>query len=314
LGDSEFARDAVGCDDRDMIVSYDPAWDDQNSSWWAKIDRAREHLESAGRLVGQFRASQPYALVPEPTGRPGRVAYRLRIARPVPVAVSTTVGDVLHNMRAALESLAFELARRSHAAALTAAQERASTFPICESPAAFDAFFRGRKASLYDDRARAAFRAVQPFINIEQAYQLGVGLERTYAEEFRWALLHRLDALWNLDKHRRLTLMAWWPDLFYWTSNGPTQRTALPGDGTIADGSILLYIEGSDEGYTSELQHEFKLVLTDDPASGHGGRPVDVLELLEQFYEHIVQLVVFPRIFTIMSAQPGSALTAASSR
>jgi hypothetical protein len=42
--------------------------------------------------------------------------------------------------------------------------------------------------------------------------------------------------------------------------------------------------------------------------------PVDVLELLEQFYEHIVQLVVFPRIFTIMSAQPGSALTAASSR
>jgi hypothetical protein len=95
--------------------------------------------------------------------------------------------------------------------------------------------------------------------------------------------------------------MAWWPDLFYWTSNGPNQRTALPGDGIIADGSILLYIEGSDEGYTPELQHEFKLVLTDDPAAGHGGRPVDVLELLEQFYEHIVQLVVFPRIFTIMS-------------
>jgi hypothetical protein len=104
--------------------------------------------------------------------------------------------------------------------------------------------------------------------------------------------------------------MACWPDLFYWTSNGPTPRAALPGDGTVADGSILLYIEGSDDGYTSELQHEFKLVLTDDPASGHGGRPVDVLELLEQFYEHIVQPIVFPRIFTIMSAQPGSALNA----
>lgn len=122
----------------------------------------------------------------EPTGKPGRVAYRLRmIVRPVPVAVSTTVRDVPHNMRAALESLAFELARRSHAAALTVAQERASTFPIRESPAAFDAFFTGRKASLYDDRARAAFRAVLPFINIEQARQLGVGLERTYPEEFR---------------------------------------------------------------------------------------------------------------------------------
>lgn len=65
-------------------------------------------------------------------------------------------------MRAALESLAFELARRSHAASLTATQEKASTF-----------------------------RAVQPFINIEQAHRRGVGLERTYPEEFRWALLHR---------------------------------------------------------------------------------------------------------------------------
>jgi hypothetical protein len=37
-------------------------------------------------------------------------------------------------------------------------------------------------------------------------------------------------------------------------------------------------------------------------------------ELLEQFYEHIVRLVVFPRIFTIMSARPGSVVTAPRSR
>lgn len=106
--------------------------------------------------------------------------------------------------------------------------------------------------------------------------------------------------------------MAWWPELFYWASNGPTRRTALPGDGTFADGSVLLYIEGSDGSHDSELQHEFKLVLTDDPAFRHGhGAITDVLDLLEQFYEHIVQLVVFPRIFTIMSAPPRAALTAA---
>ena len=213
---------------------------------------------------------------------------------------------------AALESLAFELAGRSHAARLTAAQERASTFPICQSPASFDAFFRGRRTTLYDDRARAAFRAVQPFVNLEQAHLHGVGLERSFPGEFRWSQLHRLDALWNLDKHRRLTLMAWWPDLFYWTSDGPTRRTAQPGDGTFVDGSIVLYIEGSDDSHGSELQHEFKLVLTDDPAFPQGrGVITDVLDLLEQFYEHIVQLVVFPRIFTMMSAPPGAALTAA---
>jgi hypothetical protein len=214
------------------------------------------------RLVEQFRASQPYSVLHEPTDKPGRVAYRLRITRPVPVAIGTTVGDALHNMRAALESLAFELAGRSHAARLTPAQERASTFPICQSP-----------ASLYDDRARAAFRAVQPFVNLEQAHALGIGLERSFTEEVRWDLLHRLDELWNLDKHRRLTLMAWWPELFCWTSNGPTRRTALPGEGTFADGSVLLYIEGSDDSHDSELQHEFKLVLTDDPAFRHAAVP-----------------------------------------
>jgi hypothetical protein len=121
---------------------------------------------------------------------------------------------------------------------------------------------------------------------------LGLGLERSFSEEFRWSLLHRLDPLWNLDKHRRLTLMAWWPELFYWTSNGPTRRTALPGDGTFADGSVLLYIEGSDDSHGSELQHEFKLVLTDDPAFQCGrGAMTDVPDLLEQFYEHIVQLI-----------------------
>lgn len=56
-------------------------------------------MESSRHLIDQFRASRPYTLLPEPTSTPGRVAYRLRITRPVPVAVSTTVGDVLHNMR-----------------------------------------------------------------------------------------------------------------------------------------------------------------------------------------------------------------------
>jgi hypothetical protein len=40
----------------------------------------------------------------------------------------------------------------------------------------------------------------------------------------------------------------------------------------------------------------------------------DVLEPPEQFYEHILQLVVIPSISTITCAQPRSALTAARSR
>ena len=88
----------------DGVVSYDQTWMDQDSSWWAKANRANEHIDSLRRQVDEYRASAPYSLTPEPTEKPDRLAYRLRFSKPVPVAVSTTVGDILHNLRAALES------------------------------------------------------------------------------------------------------------------------------------------------------------------------------------------------------------------
>lgn len=285
-----------------MFVTYDQAWMDQSSSWWAKASRAKEHIDSLRRLLDEFRASGPYSLTAEPTEKASRLAYRLRFSRPVPVAVSTTVGDVLHNLRGALESLAFEIARRSQGGSLTADQEIASTFPICQTPQAFDAFFKGKRELLYNSQARGAFRSVQPFVNLEAAQNLGVALDRTFEESFLWSELHRLDTLWNIDKHRRLTLMAWWPDLIHWSSNGPSNRQAFPGDGTLTDGSVLLYIEGADEGQGGELRHEFNLVLTDDPAfSRNQGTTNDIVDVLERWRQHIVDLVVFPRVFTIMS-------------
>jgi hypothetical protein len=275
---------------------------DQGSSWWAKANRAKDHIDSLRRQVGDYRASAPYSLTPEPTEKPDRLAYRLRFSKPVPVTISTTVGDVLHNLRAALESLAFEVARRSQGGTLTPKQEKESTFPICESPEDFDAYFKGKKGLLYDRRARTAFRSVHPFVNLEAAHGLGVALDRSFEEDFRWSELRRLDTLWNIDKHRRLTLMAWWPDLIYWGSNGPSNRRALPGDGTLANGSILLHIEGTDEGQSDKLSHEFNLVLTDDPAASRDqGAADDVVDLLERWHQHIANLVVFPRVFTIMS-------------
>ena len=287
-----------------MIVSYDQTWIDQRTSWWAKANRAKEHIHSLRRLIGEFRASSPYSLTPEPTGMPGRLAYRLRFTNPIPVVISTTVGDVLHNLRAALESLAFEVARRSQNTPLSPGQEKASAFPICATPQDFAQFFTAKKdrKGLYDSRAREAFRAVQPFANLEEVHKAGVALDRTFEDEVRWSELHRLDTLWNIDKHRRLTLMAWWPNLIYWGSDGPSNRRAFPGDGTLANGSILLYIEGADEGQGDELSHDFNLVLTDDPAfSRTDGLTHDLVAVLESWHQHIVELVVFPRIFTIMS-------------
>jgi hypothetical protein len=288
-----------------MFVNYDPAWIDQTSGWWAKANRAKEHIDSLRLQVDEFRASGPYSLTPEPTETPGRLAYRLRYSMPIPVRISTTVGDALHNLRAALENLAFEIARRGVGEAMTTELEVASAFPIYQTPQAFDDFFKGRwereRKLIYDDRAREAFRAVQPFVHLEEVKKAGVAVERSFKEETRYADLHRLNKLWNIDKHRRLALMAWWPDLIYWTSNGPSSRKMFRGDGTLANGSVLFYIEGADDGRGSDVQHEFNLVLTDDPGfSREYGVTEDVVALTERWHQHIVNWV-FPVMFTIMS-------------
>jgi hypothetical protein len=290
----------------------DPSWLDPNSAWWAKADRAQNHLRSLDRLVAEFRASEPYTVVPQPTDIPGRTEYRLRIHKPVPPEISTTIGDILHNLRSALDSLAYEIARRGLDRSMTPEEERACIFPLTKTPERFEQFFdenskheRTRiRSALYGDRARAAFRTVQPFRIHEEAIRHGVPVTDTYEQEHRWSEVHRLTQLSNLDKHRRLTLVAWWPDLVYWMSNGPSKRRWLGGDGTFTDGSVLGYMVGQDDDVGDEVFHDFNLVLADDPAhdaSDPAGTTPDVLDMLNRWHQYITGWV-FGRVFGTMSS------------
>jgi hypothetical protein len=254
----------VQCDTGRVTLSSDQTWLDPQTSWNAKLERAREHLQTLRIQVGEYKTSRPYALQPETTEVPERLAYRFHISKPQPIEISTTLGDILHNLRAALESVAFELARRSHAGLLTSKQEGLSTFPIKKTPHAFETFFTGRREGLYSDRAREIFRSLQPFAKLERAHGFGVALDKKIGSDSEWNLLYRLDKLWNIDKHRRLIPGTWWPELFWWQSNGESDRHVLPGDGTLADGSILFYVEGADVSMKEKIMHEFNLVLWDD--------------------------------------------------
>jgi hypothetical protein len=138
-------------------MTFDQSWLDRTSAWWAKADRAHNHLRSLDQLVAKFRASEPYTVVPRPTDIPGRTEYRLHIHNPMPPEISTTIGDILHNLRSALDSLAYEIALRGVDRPLTAKEERACVFPVKDTPEQFEQFFNevfGReripiRASLY---------------------------------------------------------------------------------------------------------------------------------------------------------------------
>jgi hypothetical protein len=92
-------------------VSIDQTWLDRNAAWWAKLDRAEVHLRSLRDQVEQYKAANPVrGRTPEPTDTPDRVACRVHVRHQVPVESSTIVGDIVHNLRSALDSLAYEMA------------------------------------------------------------------------------------------------------------------------------------------------------------------------------------------------------------
>jgi hypothetical protein len=117
-------------------------------------------------------------------------------------------------------------------------------------------------------------------------------------------VLHRLAHLSNLDKHRRLTVLAWWPDLVYWMSDGPSNRRWLGGDGTFRDGSVLGYMVGKDPGADDRVFHEFNLVLADDPVhdpTDLSGNAEDVVAMLNGWHQYITGWV-FACVFNVLSS------------
>jgi hypothetical protein len=276
-------------------VSSDSWWDPA-AAWWAKAARARKHVEDALAMAVQYEMCKPYEIAAEPTGIANETAYRFRILKPVPVELQTTAGDAFHNMRSCLDSVAYELAVR-HVGNLTEKQQLAAEFPIRATRSEFDDFFRERKVrqDMYGPRERDAMRCVQPFTTAEEAAEYGVEWSTTPAEEYRIHELARLSKLSNIDKHRRLTLVAWYVDLVYWAGPGPTSWHPAPHPGAgLEDSSLLGHQVCEDEGNSSSPPtFDMRLTITDDP-----GYRQDLASALERLQTYLESWVL-PRIFTV---------------
>jgi len=260
---------------------------DPEAAWHAKLSRANTHRETLGKLVDEFEASQPYTLTPEPGDKPDEMAYRLRIPKEAPAEISTVVGDVLHNLRSALDSLAYELAVRSKGQALTKEEERLTSFPWCQHPSEYDGLMQG---SLYGPEAQKAMRVAQPFYLAEMANEPESQRRQHSEEDFKWSGIYRLGQLSNIDKHRRLPAIGvGWPTLLSWEGNDTWLRG---GRMPPTDNTILCYMVGPNAA-NIELHTEFALVLIDDPThqpeTDKEYQPQDCQRLLEHFADDVDQ-------------------------
>lgn len=162
-------------------------------SAWLKWARAVEHMRVLARSTREFGAVDSYEYVRTDNAADVddplvRMHWRIVVKAPYPDRWSVLLGDVLTNLRAALDHV-FWLAVIAHSG--PPAQPHQVAFPITTTTKSF-AHQTARLAALVDPRIWETVEAMQPFHE-------GVQAHTSPLEVLRW--------LSNVDKHRAVHIV-----------------------------------------------------------------------------------------------------------
>jgi hypothetical protein len=139
-----------------------------------KFHHREGHVARLRQVCEDYRRQRPYYVEAEPIA-PDRVEYRLHIRLPTPPIVPLIVGDILHNLRSALDSIGLGLVQHDQGRVLDEQEQKACQFPICERPREFkhsSSEMTTENAGL-SDRVQGALRVAQPFYRDELALKHG---------------------------------------------------------------------------------------------------------------------------------------------
>ncbi len=148
-----------------------------------KVGRAERHLDELHQALRAFREKQPYEIRIDDQTSPTQRLYRLHIREEVPIGLSLIVGDVIHNLRSALDHLVYQMVLSNHHG-----PRRSNAFPICDTRDEFDSGHAARLRGMTQDAVRA-IKGLHPYKGGNDAL---------------WRI-HKLDIE---DKHR-LLIPAW---------------------------------------------------------------------------------------------------------
>lgn len=281
-------------------------WHDPESSWWAKLRRAQVHINEVDQRVAVLQRSGAWSVERESAGADGW-AYRFRLHQRVPADLAAAVADAVANMRASLDHVAYELAYH-HVGEMSDVQEAATAFPICVDESAFNRFFeqvvRGvLRRDLYGEAERNALRCVQPFALTDEARALGVERSTEPREELLTDHAYALNALWNIDKHRRLPGLAWATGVMSLSGNATgCQWVSHVGEAVpVQDGTVLGELHGLPGSGRPQADHhqEMGLMLTDDPSPYSS----PLVQRLQQLHRSLSGWVI-PRMFIVADGNP----------
>lgn len=157
-----------------------------------RLDRALYHLEDFKAEWRAWLEERPHRFWTELDAERGKKVVWAEVVKPPPTSLGLIAGDCIHNLRAALDNLAFELALAGAEGPLSSKAERDSGFPIFDKDPTegtdprplrkFDNMIR-----CISPRAQAAIQRLQPYCR---------------GEAFHSDPLWQLNELSNVEKHR----------------------------------------------------------------------------------------------------------------
>lgn len=189
-----------------------------------KVEWAKRRIQDLSVCLDTFFQARPYSVVEELNPQTGKSAYRVRILEAIPTDVACSVGDVVHNLRGALDHLLHRIMPS------TALWTRSSAFPVAQSAHEY--------RSTKHRRLKGLPQALVDRIDLLQPYKGG--------NDAIWRL-HELDCI---DKHRLLLTFAvahdrrWLDHRMTWLDPVPflgvprPRRTIIP----VEDGAELMSI------------------------------------------------------------------------
>jgi len=147
-----------------------------------RIERAKFHLDDLNSQFGVFMDSDPYPISREPDTKKGGYLYRIGVRSEPPASLGLIFGDFVHNLRASLDNLIYEIAFQNR---------RRLSFPVYSNGAKFAIEFAPLLRSSVSS----------------QDFDLIEGLQPYHARD-SWddrLKLRVLNSFWNKDKHRTTT-------------------------------------------------------------------------------------------------------------
>jgi len=248
-----------------------------------KLDRAKQHIQILNSEVAHFGERDPYHEEAEfdLRGRQGDYIVRLTVDRHPPRAWSETIGDCLHNLRATLDYLVWELWVRTSGAP---ASPQNVQFPIEQDRHRFRSGRRQRIGGL-PARAQAEIQRLQPF-------------RASAPTQHPLWLLRELS---NHDKHRFLGTIG---AAVYESDEAPVRvgerhnavvTKIIRAEGLVADGDELFRIRMQSLGPNPSLEVTVPIIYAiafSDDGPAHGRSVVNCLEEMRLY----IRDAVFPAL------------------